>query len=143
MRLKKQYNIDISEAGKLASEIVSELAGGETLALIGDLGAGKTTFTKLLAEHLKVKSNIISPTFVIHTQHKATLPKNNKKVELNHLDVYRFKHEDELLQLGILEKMNDSSSVTIIEWADKVKTLLPKNTIYINIRNQNSNEGKK
>ncbi len=102
----KVKNIDDTYA--LASRIADTLSGGEILLLSGDLGAGKTTFTKGLAKALGVEDEVTSPTFTILNTYDGD-------IKLNHLDMYRVESADELEELGI-EDCFDNESVTVIEW---------------------------
>ncbi len=128
MKEKQQTNLD--GIPELARDVAKNLKGGEILALIGDLGSGKTTFTKALAKQLKVKETVSSPTFIICNRFEAKLS-NKKKVFLNHLDLYRTKNFTELKALGLPELWSDKKAVTIIEWADKIKRHLPTKTRFI------------
>ena len=114
-------------AKKLArlAKRAKELSG--VIALTGDLGAGKTTFVQGFAEGLGIKDRIISPTFVLMRQHK--IPKTQKT--LFHIDLYRLDGEKELQQLGLEELLNDTNHLILIEWAEKAKKLLPKNTTWV------------
>ncbi|TSC83865.1 MAG: ATP-binding protein [Microgenomates group bacterium Gr01-1014_16] len=85
------------------------------IALEGPMGAGKTAFTKELAKILGIKDEIISPTFVLHRQYGV----------LNHIDCWRMESGGELEQLGF-EKLIDSKSVTVVEWADRAKETVIK-----------------
>lgn len=116
---------DLKETEKFGEILGSLLKAGDVICLIGDLGAGKTTLTKAIGKGLGIEDYITSPTFSIINEYKGI-------INLNHLDVYRLNHEDDLLDLGY-EDYFYSDNVTIIEWGDKVKTYLPKETIYINI----------
>ena len=99
------------------------------VALIGDLGSGKTFFTKELCKYFGVENEVISPTFNIIKTYNIT--KNSKLKHINHFDVYRIKSEEELLDIGFDDYIYDQNSINIIEWADLIKNSLPKNTIYI------------
>lgn len=116
-----------NETKKLGKEIGANLipgAKGTVLALSGDLGSGKTTFVQGLAEGLGVTDRIISPTFILLRQYKIDSPKF--KV-LNHIDLYRLEGdvEVELTNLGFSELINSPLNVTVVEWAEKAKGLMP------------------
>lgn len=101
------------------------LRGGETIELVGDVGAGKTTFTKGLAKGLGIEEDVQSPSFTISRVYEA-----RDDLALAHYDFYR------LTDAGILndelrEVMHDSAVVTVIEWADIVEGVLPKDRIRI------------
>ena len=103
----------------IAKEFADQLKGGEVLGLIGDLGAGKTCFTKGLALGLGIKKNITSPTFVLM---KAYPTKHKTIKNFIHIDAYRLHSYDDLLAIGIEDYIGKEDSVVIIEWADRVKT---------------------
>ena len=98
---------------KVAKEVLRMKPG--IIALEGPLGAGKTAFTKELAKIMGIKDEIISPTFVLHRQYGI----------LNHIDCWRMEGGGELEQLGF-EKMLDSKSIVVIEWAERVKDVILK-----------------
>lgn len=131
MRIKKSYSITIAEIPALAKQVAGLLRGSEILALVGQLGSGKTTFAKALAKHLKIKGIITSPTFVLMNAFRGRLPKNRKPIFLLHLDLYRAKNFKEVKALGLNELWEQKDAVTVIEWADKIKKHLPPNAITI------------
>ncbi|HOB64079.1 MAG: tRNA (adenosine(37)-N6)-threonylcarbamoyltransferase complex ATPase subunit type 1 TsaE [Clostridiales bacterium] len=103
----------ISESARdtmeLAANIAARLKGGETLLLSGRLGAGKTTFTKGLAEALGIKKSVVSPTFTIIREY------GGGRLKLYHIDMYRIEDTAELSELGI-EDCFSADSVVVIEW---------------------------
>lgn len=109
---------------KLAQSIAKKLKGGEILALSGDLGAGKTTFTQYLAKALGVKVHVNSPTFVIMRIYKTS---KHPFQNLAHIDAYRLDSEKELEYLGLDQYIGQPSAITVIEWAEKIKKELKKN----------------
>ncbi len=109
------------------------------LALHGDLGSGKTTFTQGLAKFLKIKNRITSPTFVI--QKKFQIPRNKKQTNLKsqiqnlyHIDAYRLSKPEEILELGWQEIIDNPKNIIVIEWPEKIKKFLPKETIYLKLK---------
>lgn len=100
-------------------KLASSLEPGDIVALIGDLGTGKTTLTKYIAKGLGVTENIDSPTFNIVKEHKSGI------IPLFHFDVYRLSSGDELLDIGADEYFY-SDGVCIIEWADIVADVIPE-----------------
>ena len=100
-------------------KLASSLEPGDIVALIGDLGTGKTTLTKYIAKGLGVTENIDSPTFNIVKEHKSGI------IPLCHFDVYRLSSGDELLDIGADEYFY-SDGVCIIEWADIVADVVPE-----------------
>jgi len=115
----------------LAKKFAKRLKGGEIIGLIGNLGAGKTFFTKVLAVNLGIKKNIISPTFVLMKIHKVNKHKQIKF--FIHIDAYRIKLANDLIAIGINEYFDRQDTVMVIEWADKIKKILPKKTKIIKI----------
>ena len=107
------------------------------IALKGDLGSGKTTFIQGLARGLQVKENILSPTFVIQKDFLLKL-KNFKN--LYHIDAYRLKNPEELLELGFKDLIGNPENLIVIEWADKIKKILPKNILRIKFENLGENK---
>lgn len=113
----------------IASRLAKEINHG-IIALTGDLGAGKTTFTQGIARGLGIKDKIISPTFVLIRQHQ--IPKT-KKI-LYHIDLYRLEGNIDIKSLGIEEIIRSPNNIVLIEWAEKIKEYLPKDTIFISIK---------
>ena len=102
----------------IAKEFASQLESGEVLGLVGDLGAGKTCFTKGLAQGLRIKKNITSPTFVL----MKVYPVKHKTIKnFVHIDAYRLRSYNDLLAIGIEDYISKDDSVVIIEWADRIK----------------------
>ncbi len=116
---------------KIAGKVSSLLCQGDVICLIGELGTGKTCFSKGLIRALGVKNKYIgSPTFTIINEYQGKFPKNYKTASIYHFDLYRLKNETELEALGF-EEYFYGNGVTIIEWADKMKKLLPKDRLEI------------
>ena len=124
------------ETMTLAEKFASQLEGGEVVALVGELGAGKTVFIKGLAKGLGVKQTITSPTFVLMKIYEVN--KKNKIKNLCHIDAYRLKNGQELIGIGLNDWLSRSDVITVIEWADRVKEILPEKSIKIRL-----NYGKK
>lgn len=124
--MKKQTK-SVQATQKLAEILATKLKGGEVLALVGDLGAGKTTFTQGLAKALGVKKIVNSPTFVLLKIYKTKHPKIKQLV---HIDAYRLGSGADLEAVGWRDYLNQDSLV-VIEWADKIKEVLPKSTKWL------------
>lgn len=125
---------------EFAIKFSSTLKGGEVLALKGDLGAGKTTFAKGLAEGLKVADTITSPTFVILKEYSAKI--KDKQVSFVHIDAYRAETIADIESVGIQDYLDRDDVVMVIEWPEKIKEILPENTIWIKFENINEQERK-
>ena len=115
----------LDEAKKFGIKLGENLIVGDILCLNGNLGAGKTTLTKFIGLGLGVEEYITSPTFALINQYKGKIP-------VYHFDVYRLENVDELFDLGFDEYFY-GSGVCIIEWADRIDKMIPKERIVIEI----------
>lgn len=113
------------ETQKLGEKISADLKPGSILALYGELGSGKTTFIQGLARGLGIKKRIISPTFVFIRQY----PTKNRI--FYHVDLYRIDGVIDIQGLGLKDIFADSRAIVAIEWAEKIKEVLPKKRIDI------------
>jgi len=130
----KSAKITYKIAEKLAKELLAvkiNLKKALVIGLQGDLGTGKTTFIQGFAKGLGIKHKIISPTFVIMRIYRPG-PKNN--FYLHHLDAYRISKQKELLALNFKQIISNPKNIIIVEWADKIKKLLPKKIILISFK---------
>ena len=123
-----------------AKKYAKQLKGGDIIGLIGDLGAGKTIFTKGLANGLGVKETITSPTFIIMKVYEIKNPSAvaDEIRNLTHIDTYRIKNEQDIISIGADEYFKRNDTITIIEWADKIRKILPKKTKIIKIKYNNN-----
>lgn len=115
------------ETKKIGEKIASQLKKGDIVCLEGDLGAGKTTLSKAIAFALGVKEHVTSPTFTIVHEYQGIMP-------LYHFDVYRIDDVDEMFEIGFEEYIL-GEGISLIEWADKIKELIPEGSIWIKILN--------
>ena len=113
------------ETEKVAIGLAITLRKGNAVALYGDLGSGKTTFTNFLVKALGLNARVQSPTFVIARKYKSD------SLEVNHVDLYRLTSADEIKDIGIEEILKEKGAITVIEWPELVEEFLPKNTIRI------------
>ncbi len=111
---------------RIASEVAKGLRGGEAVILNGELGAGKTTFTKGLARAMGIDRNVVSPTFTIIKEYRGTA------LMLYHIDMYRLDDDSELEELGI-DELFTKDSVVVIEWNRLSTDELPERVITVNI----------
>ena len=107
------------------AKLGAELRGGEVIELIGDVGAGKTTFTKGLAKGLAIAETVQSPSFTISRVYDGRL-------ELVHYDFYRLNNAG-VMALELADNLSDAEKVVVIEWAETVADILPKERIRIKI----------
>ena len=129
----------IAETKKIASEVVKNITEENVISLDGELGSGKTHFTKGVAEFLGVKREITSPTFVLMKVYKT---KNKSFEKLVHIDAYRLSSANDLEALGVEEYFKDPKTLVVIEWADKIKKLLPKKRVAIFLETINEKQKK-
>jgi len=116
----------IGETLWLAQRIAAVVEPGQTIALIGDLGAGKTAFVKGFVESLGVPiDEVNSPTFSLVQEY-------NGRLTIRHCDTYRLKRNDEFLDLS-LDELFANDSIALIEWADRVLDYLPRDLLTISI----------
>lgn len=105
-------------------DLAQRLSPNTVVALMGDLGTGKTTLTKYIAEGLGVTEMITSPTFTIVCEyHSGRLP-------LYHFDVYRLEDAEDLFEIGV-EEYFCAGGVSVVEWADQVAEVLPDDTLCV------------
>lgn len=114
------------ETQKIAENIGKKAKSGEIYCLCGDIGAGKTQFSKGFAKGMSISEHITSPTFTIVNEYNGNMP-------FFHFDVYRINDIGELFDIGY-EEYFFSEGVCLIEWADMIMDIIPKNAIWINIK---------
>ena len=102
----------VEETQDLAKKLARNINPGITISLIGDLGTGKTTFTKGFARQMGIKDHVTSPTFKLISEYQG------KKYKLNHIDAYRMNGPEDFLNIGGEEYLLSKNSITIIEWGD-------------------------
>lgn len=125
--MKKITNNE-KETIKFGKELAQKLKGGEVFLLIGDLGAGKTTFAKGVASGLGIKKTVNSPTFVLMKVYEVKSTKNRIK-KLVHIDTYRGLDIFDLGNIGALDYFGDKGSVCLIEWGESLEQYLKKKKI--------------
>ncbi|MDO8619243.1 MAG: tRNA (adenosine(37)-N6)-threonylcarbamoyltransferase complex ATPase subunit type 1 TsaE [Candidatus Daviesbacteria bacterium] len=132
--MKKIITFSTGETQKLAGELAKKfIDSGGVVALIGELGAGKTTFAQGFAKGLGITEKIISPTFVLIREHQ--IPKSHRI--FYHIDLYRLE-EQNIKGTGIEEIFNNKENIVLIEWADRLKEL-PENTTIVKLANLSIN----
>lgn len=126
---------------KLARKILKNFSPQKAvfIALKGNLGGGKTSFAQGFARGLAIKEKITSPTFVIMKKFKI---KNSKFKNFYHLDCYRLKKPEELFDLGFREITSNPENIIAVEWADKIKKILPEKSLWVHFEFINKNKRK-
>lgn len=124
------------ETQKVAAALAGEAAGSArdsalVLALEGELGSGKTTFAQGFARALGVKDKVLSPTFVLFKNYNI---KRKGLKYLIHIDCYRLDSPQELSHLGFGDLLKDKDAIILVEWAEKIRRILPRDIIRISFR---------
>ncbi len=132
------------ETKSLGKMLAQEIKGGRIACLEGELGAGKTTFTQGFLQGLKIKGPYTSPTFLIMKHYKKGISnksQNSKHKIQNifHIDAYRIREKD-LLNLGWEEIVADSNNIILVEWAERIRKIIPANSIWIKFKWISKNE---
>ena len=121
------------ETENFAKEIGKKLKGNEIIALYGDLGVGKTAFTRGIASYFGIKNVVTSPTFTLVNEYSAS------EFKIYHFDMYRIKNLEDLESTGFFDYMY--KGVFIIEWSENIENYLPEGTIKVYIKkNENKSE---
>ncbi len=122
MTIKTQTPLETEELGRRIGE---KLRKGAVVSLRGSLGAGKTVISKGIARALSIGEAIVSPTFTLVQEYEG-------REKLYHLDIYRLSGEDEFESMGG-EEFLYPDGITLIEWSEKIDSMLPDGTVFISI----------
>ena len=121
---------ELNDTKRFAEWLVKQIDRGQVICLVGDLGAGKTTFTQFLCKALGVDDYVTSPTFNLMNSYSGVL--NGDSIEIHHFDVYRIFDADEMLEIGFDDFLY-GDGISIVEWANQVSDLIPNDSIWITI----------
>ncbi len=123
-------SLETKRIGRELAKKVLELSRKNKKAIIiglkGELGGGKTTFLQAFASGLGIKEKILSPTFVIYRRYKI------KDGNFYHFDCYRIKKSEEMVSLGFNKIIKEEGSIIALEWADKIREIMPSDSIWVN-----------
>ncbi|MGN0453516.1 MAG: tRNA (adenosine(37)-N6)-threonylcarbamoyltransferase complex ATPase subunit type 1 TsaE [Ruminococcus sp.] len=114
----------VEDTEAFAKKLAENLKGNEVIALFGDLGAGKTTFTRGLCEALNIRSGVHSPTFAIVNEYHGKFP-------VYHFDMYRITDEDDLYSTGFYDYLG--KGIIIIEWSENIIDSIPEDAIRLKL----------
>ncbi len=128
----------LADVARVILANLNQGGGARCITLQGDLGAGKTAFTKALAKELGIQEHITSPTFVIMKSYAVT--KHPWITTLTHIDAYRIDDEDELRVLGFESLCGDPTRLLCIEWPERIPHALPEGALAITITIGDHNE---
>ena len=133
----RKITVSARATKQLGQALGKRIKPGQILALSGTLGSGKTTFVQGFARGLGIRHKIKSPTFV--TFYFYPIPKTD--LTLYHFDLYRLKTQAELREIGFREIIKNKNSVTVIEWPEKAKRILPAKTKWIYFNHEGKHSG--
>lgn len=122
---------NLAATRKLAKSLAQRMKPGEVLALVGDLGTGKTTLTQALARALQVREDeeVLSPTYTLVNEHIL-----GSGATLVHLDLYRLTDAESAVALGIAEQLDRRDAIVVVEWADRFPQLVPAHALWVTLR---------
>ena len=127
------FNIKEENKTKIIAEKISKICKkGDVLAISGGMGVGKTTFVKYFIQKISKAKSVPSPSYNI------ILPYKSKHSTIFHMDAWRLQNHNEALSLGITEMFDDA--IFLIEWAEKIKVILPNNCLHLLIINNKNNK---
>ena len=132
MKSKTIISASEQETEAIATQLAESMPIGSVIALHGDLGAGKTVFSRGFARGLKIDEPVSSPTYTIIQEYQAA------NGWFFHLDLYRISDENAALAFGVDEYLNDAAAWTIIEWPERITGILSENTIHLTIKHLDS-----
>ncbi len=118
--MKKFVSLSLKDNQKIVEEIFKKMSQRKIFLFEGILGSGKTTLIKQLAKKLKIKENLVSPTFILWQKYKF-----GKNYFLNHIDLYRVKAKD-ILKINLKKELENKNNFFFIEWGEKIKPYLKK-----------------
>lgn len=133
--MKTKLSFSLSEIDSIAEDFLANIKSSKrnatVIGLRGNLGSGKTTFVQSLAKHLGIKEQITSPTFIIEKVYPTTYANFDNVV---HIDTYRLDGVDDLKTLGFETVISDTHNLVLIEWPEKVESILPEDKLMVDFR---------
>ena len=138
-----QISNSVSETHIIAGNLLKKLDNTNLFCLYGELGAGKTTFVQGLAKALGIKKRVISPTFVMMREYPIKFLSPSSIIHhslLIHIDLYRAESEKDLKSINLEELWSNPKNLVIIEWAEKIKPILPKKRIDVKFEYASQNK---
>jgi len=128
MSPRKYRCTSVTETQSFAADLANSLPTGIVIALIGDLGSGKTTFAQGFAKGLGISEHVRSPTFKLVSEY------DGQKGKLIHVDAYRLEGIDDFLNIGGEDILTTPRAIILIEWGDKLESILPPDAIRISFK---------
>lgn len=135
---KTFYTESADETNRFGIELGKRLVAGSVVALSGDLGAGKTTLTQGIAVGLGINERVTSPTYTLVNEYEIAIPHEIELDRLIHIDSYRLGESDddalaEAETFGMDELLDDHNAVIVIEWAERLRPVLPSDHLWISL----------
>ena len=121
-----------SEMVEYGKKLAQSLQAPQVIELLGDVGAGKTTLTRGIASGLGVQEPVSSPSFTISKEYQG------EKYRLAHYDFYRL-NDPGIMAEDLLDSVSDNNTITIVEWGESIRDVLPENRLKITIKNLDEN----
>ncbi|MEG0692839.1 MAG: tRNA (adenosine(37)-N6)-threonylcarbamoyltransferase complex ATPase subunit type 1 TsaE [Oscillospiraceae bacterium] len=133
--MREYISSSVTETENIAKKFAKELKSGDVIAYKGNLGAGKTAFTRGLAEGLELDCEVSSPTFALVHEYRG------KDITLYHFDMYRINDFNDLYSTGYFDYL-DLNQILAIEWSENIEGILEENTIFVDIQTIDENTRK-
>lgn len=133
--MKEYISKSVAETENIAKNFAKELKPGDVIAYKGNLGAGKTAFTRGLALGLGLNAEVSSPTFALVHEYQG------KDITLYHFDMYRINDFDDLYSTGYFDYL-DLNQILAIEWSENIEGILEEDTIFVDIKTIDENTRK-
>lgn len=134
--MKLYHSHSTKETEQIAADFAENLRAGDVIAYTGDLGAGKTAFTRGLAKGLGITEEVSSPTFALVHEYRGN------GLVLYHFDMYRISGFDDLYSTGFFDYLDEPNAILAIEWSENIDGILPPETITVSISSTGENDRK-
>ena len=134
--MKKYVSDSPAKTVKIGKEFTARTGKGSLICLYGELGSGKTTFVKGIAQEIDIKEEITSPTYVLLKRYEGIIP-------LHHIDLFRIEGRNEFIEAGLDDYLIETDGLVVIEWAGRISEILPGSRYDIEIDYLNENGSKR
>ncbi|MFQ6678509.1 MAG: tRNA (adenosine(37)-N6)-threonylcarbamoyltransferase complex ATPase subunit type 1 TsaE [Fidelibacterota bacterium] len=135
-KIKVNLN-NVNTTHTFAQKLASLLPAGTVIAMTGELGSGKTTFTQGFAKGLGVQDIVGSPTFKLISEYEGA------ELKLYHIDCYRLENESEFMKIGGENYLDPTEGITVIEWSENIVNILPDNCVKLHFQRLKDNDDKR
>ena len=128
--VRSQKDLEVVALLLLEQIKIQPVTGAFVLGVSGNLGAGKTTLTQVLAKKLGVVASVKSPTFLLMEAYSISFDRFHRLI---HIDAYRLDKPEELANIGFFDLIKDNQNLIIVEWPEKVSSIMPEHTFRVNL----------